>query len=141
MKILVIAMVSGMFAACGTTTGDDVAGEVGGRGSGDGGGGDHGGGDHGGGAAPSGRDIFRFDTFGDEQKWTDTLRLHEVIEAAVSPTVALSVGLKVDAEVVPPEVLASADLSAPATTLALLELGAVVGVKGTVENGHLVSVG
>src|SRR4051794_26546531 len=32
-----------------------------------------------------GRDIFRYDTFGDEQNWTDRLRMHEVIEQAVDP--------------------------------------------------------
>ena len=45
----------------------------------------------------AGRDIFRFDTYGDEKYWTDTLRMHEVIQSAVSPATALSVGLKVDA--------------------------------------------
>ncbi len=85
-----------------------------------------------------GRQIFRFDTFGDEVQWTDTLRLHEVIAAAVDPVTALSVGLKVDAEALPAAVVAgiqdgSIDLHSPATTVALLKLGAVVGVKGTVE--------
>jgi hypothetical protein len=78
-----------------------------------------------------GQAIFRNDTFGDEVLWTDTLRLHEAL-ATVSPMVALSVGLKVDADLVPAGVLATADLTSPATTLALLKLGAVVGVKGTV---------
>src|SRR3979409_912674 len=64
-----------------------------------------------------GQCIFRHDTFGDEQLWTDMLRLHEVAQT-LSPKVALSVGLKVDAEAVPPDVLASADLDAPATTVA-----------------------
>ena len=40
-----------------------------------------------------GQQIFRFDTFGDERQWTDVLRLHEVISAAVDPVTALSVGL------------------------------------------------
>jgi cytochrome c2 len=79
-----------------------------------------------------GREIFRHDTFGDERFWTDTLRMHEVIPKAVDPTTALSVGLKVDADAVPPEVLKSADLKSPATTVALLKLNAVVGLKGTV---------
>ena len=48
-----------------------------------------------------GREIFRFDTFGDEQFWTDTLRMHEVVSTAVDPTTALKVGLKVDADVLP----------------------------------------
>ena len=85
-----------------------------------------------------GRDIFRFDTYGDETFWTDTLRMHEVIQAAVDPTTALSVGLKVDAEALPAEVVAGIEsgaisLTDPATTVALLKLNAVVGLKGTVE--------
>ena len=52
-----------------------------------------------------GQKIFRFDTFGDEQVWTDTLRLHEVVEKNVDPTTALKVGLKVDADVLPPGIL------------------------------------
>ncbi len=86
-----------------------------------------------------GQQIFRFDTFGDETKWTDTLRMHEVITAAVDPTTALSVGLKVDAEALPAAVVTgiqngTISLTSPATTIALLKLNAVVGLKGTVEN-------
>ncbi len=92
-----------------------------------------------------GQQTFRFDTYGDETFWTDTLRMHEVISSAVSPATALSVGLKVDADAVPPGTLESADLNSPATTVALLKLNAVVGLKGTVEtiNGKdtLTSVG
>src|SRR5687768_7811251 len=85
-----------------------------------------------------GRHIFRFETFGDEAKWTDTLRMHEVIAAAVDPTTALSVGLKVDVDALPQSVRdgianGSVDLTSPATTIALLKLDAVVGLKGTVE--------
>jgi mono/diheme cytochrome c family protein len=79
-----------------------------------------------------GREIFRFDTFGDERFWTDTLLMNEVIETAVSPTTALSVGLKVDADALPPGILDTVDLTSPATTVALLKLNAVVGLKGTV---------
>src|SRR5215208_4180018 len=86
----------------------------------------------------AGKPIFRFDTFGDETFWTDTLRMHEVIRGGVSPRTALSVGLKVDADVLPAEL--KADLAAgrvnlddPATTVALLKLGAVVGVVGQVD--------
>src|SRR5689334_10484738 len=87
----------------------------------------------------SGKDIFRFETFGDETFWTDTLRMHEVIQRAVDPTTALSVGLKVDSDSLPPEVVAAIQsgaisLTDPATTVALLKLNAVVGVKGTVQN-------
>ena len=85
-----------------------------------------------------GRQIFRFETFGDEAKWTDTLRLHEVIAAAVDPTTALSVGLKVDADALPQSVKdgilnGSVDLKSPATTLVLLQLDAVIGLKGKVD--------
>ncbi len=85
-----------------------------------------------------GKDIFRFDTFGDETTWTDTLRMHEVIRTAVDPTTALAVGLKVDAEALPAAVVqgiqnGSISLTSPDTTVALLKLNAVVGVKGTVE--------
>ena len=85
-----------------------------------------------------GKEIFRTDTFGNESFWTDSLRIHEVIESAVDPTTALSVGLKVDAEALPPAVVKgiqdkSISLTSPATTVALLKLNAVVGLKGTVE--------
>lgn len=85
-----------------------------------------------------GKEIFRFDTFGDEQYWTDTLRMHEVIESAVTPAAALSVGLKVDVDALPQAVkdaltAGQVDLNSTATTLALLELNAVVGAKGQVQ--------
>jgi mono/diheme cytochrome c family protein len=85
-----------------------------------------------------GKQIFRFDTFGDEAQWTDGLRMHEVISAAVDPVTALSVGLKVDAQALPAAIVdgiknGSVDLTSPATTIALLKLNAVVGLKGTVE--------
>jgi hypothetical protein len=90
-----------------------------------------------------GRDIFRYDTFGDQRLWGKTLRLHEAIAGAsnggigsgVSPRTALAMGLKVDVERLPGPVLAALkrgdiDLDSPATTLALLKLNAVVGVTG-----------
>jgi len=85
-----------------------------------------------------GKTIFRFETFGDETFWTDTLRLHEVVQSSVSPALALQVGLKVDADTLPQAVkdaLAAGqiDLASPATTVTLLKLGAVVGLRGTVE--------
>jgi mono/diheme cytochrome c family protein len=97
-----------------------------------------------------GKEIFRFDTFGDEKYWTDTLRMHEVIAAAVSPATALSVGLKVDADALPASLKTAlaggqVDLTSPATTVALLKLNAVVGLEGEVAtiNGKesLVRVG
>jgi mono/diheme cytochrome c family protein len=91
--------------------------------------------------AAQGKDIFRFDTFGDETFWTDTLRIHDIITAAVDPTTALSVGLKVDATALPAEVVqgiqnGSISLTDPATTVALLKLNAVVGLKGTVATAN-----
>ena len=88
--------------------------------------------------AEQGQDIFRYDTFGDETFWTDTLQMPMVIQEAVDPTTALSVGLKVDAEALPAAVVAgvedgSISLTDPATTVALLKLDAVVGVKAMVS--------
>jgi hypothetical protein len=85
-----------------------------------------------------GQQIFRFETYGDETFWTDTLRLHRVIRNAVSPKTALSVGLKVDVDALPHEIKAgirngTLDLDDPATTVALLKLNAVVGVVGQVD--------
>jgi mono/diheme cytochrome c family protein len=89
-----------------------------------------------------GQRIFRFDTFGDEQLWTDTLRMHEVVEKNVDPTTALAVGLKVDSDVLPPGLLQKVDLKDPATTVALLKLNAVVGLKATVDsNNHITRLG
>jgi mono/diheme cytochrome c family protein len=85
--------------------------------------------------------IFRFDTFGDEQFWTDTLRLHEVIQSSVSPLAALGVGLKVDAAALPDGFLSSHDLDDPATTVELIRLNAVVGLVGRVSGTQLKSVG
>jgi mono/diheme cytochrome c family protein len=88
-----------------------------------------------------GQRVFRFDTFGDEQFWTDTARMHEVVAKSVSPETALSVGLKVDAEAIPADVAAAikagkVDLKDPATTVTLLKLNAVVGLKGTVGTAN-----
>jgi hypothetical protein len=100
-----------------------------------------------------GREIFRNDTFGSEAFWGDTLGLHEAIDGTrsdaggVSPKTALAVGLKVDSEALPADLVAKikagqVDLEAPATTVALLKLNAVVGVKGFFEGrDRLKSVG
>lgn len=102
-----------------------------------------------------GREVFRFDTFGDEQFWGATLRLHDAIKGAanggvgpgVSPKTALAVGLKVDVEALPSSVKrgivkGTVDLDSPKTTLALLKLNAVIGLKGVFDQkGHLSSVG
>ena len=96
-------------------------------------------------ATNDGQEIFRFDTFGDEQLWTDVLRMHEVIPT-VDPATALAVGLKVDVEALPPALVEAlragqVDLTDPAVTVELLRLNAVVGVKGTVADGRLTKVG
>ena len=89
-----------------------------------------------------GKQVFRFETFGDEKLWTDTLRLHEVIEKSVDPTTALKVGLKVDADVLPPGILKKVDLASPATTVALLKMNAVVGLQATIDaNNHITKLG
>jgi hypothetical protein len=90
-----------------------------------------------------GRQIFRFDTFGDEQFWGDTLMLHQAIEGkkfgglgdGVSPKTALALGLKVDVAALPEELVEKlkkgrVNLDDPAVTLALLKLNAVVGLTG-----------
>jgi hypothetical protein len=96
-------------------------------------------------AQTDGKQIFRFDTFGDEQLWTDTLQMHDAI-AGVSPAAALGVGLKVDVEALPESVVAAirqgqVDLNDPAVTIQLLQLNAVVGVVGRVVGGRLTRVG
>src|SRR5215213_1634964 len=102
-----------------------------------------------------GRNIFRFDSFGDEDFWSGLLHLDKAIAGSanggygpgVSPKTALAVGLKVDAEALPPDVVAgikagTVDLNDPATTLALLKLNAVLGVKGNFDQtGNLQSIG
>ena len=94
------------------------------------------------GPVADGQRIFRFETFGDEQLWTDTLRLHEVVEKTVDPTTALTVGLKVDADVLPPGILKKVDLKSPATTVALLKMNAIVGIQATVDvNNHITRLG
>jgi mono/diheme cytochrome c family protein len=86
-----------------------------------------------------GQQIFRYDTYGDERLWTDQLHMHQVVESAVDPITALSVGLKVDADALPPGVLETADLGNPATTVALLRMNAVVGLKATVDGNNRIT--
>jgi len=102
-----------------------------------------------------GKQTFRFDTFGDQAFWGDTLHLHQAIAGAanggvgpgVSPRTALSVGLKVDSTALPATVKngirnGTVNLDDPAVTVTLLKLNAVVGVKGFFDRrGTLNSVG
>jgi hypothetical protein len=93
-----------------------------------------------------GKAIFRHDTFGDEQLWTNVLRMHEVV-ATVPPATALAVGLKVDVDALPRQVRTAlrrgqVDLNDPAVTVELLRLDAVVGLHGKVDDqGRLASLG
>jgi hypothetical protein len=84
-----------------------------------------------------GRHIFRYDTFGDEQLWTDVLKMHDVVKT-VSPATALAVGLKVDVDALPAGVIdalkaGTVNLNDPAVTTELLRLNSVVGVVGKVN--------
>ena len=102
-----------------------------------------------------GRQVFRFDTFGDQAFWGDTLHLHEAIEGSklggvgpgVSPKTALAVGLKVDLDALPAPLVTElqqgqVNLDDPAVTLALLKLNSVVGVTGFFRpDGTLKSMG
>lgn len=102
-----------------------------------------------------GRQIFRYDTFGDQAFWGGQLRLHQAIEGekfggvgpGVSPATALAVGLKVDVEALPASLkdalkAGQVNLNDPAVTLALLKLRAVVGVTGFFNaDGSLNSIG
>ncbi len=102
-----------------------------------------------------GQQTFRFDTFGSEAFWGDTIRLHEAIAGqanggvgpGLSPVAALGLGLKVATDRLPAEVVAgiqagTIDLDDPATTLALLRLNAVVGVTGFFDaSGRIESIG
>ena len=85
-----------------------------------------------------GGEIFRYHTFGDEQLWTDRLKMHQVIESSLDPQTALALGLKVDVDALPDSLVTAiqngqVDLTDPATTVALIKLDAVVGVAGKVE--------
>src|SRR5262245_9440828 len=51
-----------------------------------------------------GRAIFRMSTFRSQSFFGSVLRLHEAV-ATIPPKTALAVGLKVDADAVPPQVL------------------------------------
>jgi hypothetical protein len=102
-----------------------------------------------------GRQIFRFDTFGDEAFWGDALKLHQAIGGSlfggvgpgVSPKTALTVGLKVDVDALPKSLekalrKGQVNLDDPASTLALLKANAVVGVIGSFnQDGSLRSMG
>ena len=99
-----------------------------------------------------GRQTFRFATFGDQVFWGDTLKRHQAIEGAanggvgggLSPSAALSLGLKVDVDALPQPLIEDlrrgrVNLNDPAVTLALLKLNAVLGVTGFFNSGGTLS--
>jgi hypothetical protein len=94
-----------------------------------------------------GKKVFRYDTFGDEAFWGDTLRLHEAV-AKLPPSKVLELGLKVDSDALPNQVIqqlkaGKLNLNDPAVTLTLLKLNAVVGVTGHLDASgkNLTSIG
>ena len=102
----------------------------------------------------NGRDTFRFDTFGDETFWGGSLQLQQAIKGAslggvgpgISPSTAIGLGLKVDVDALPQPLInqlkqGKVDLNSPATTVALLKLNAVVGLRGFFQADNLSSVG
>ena len=102
-----------------------------------------------------GKEIFRFDDFGDKDFWSGLLHIDKAILGdknggygpGVSPATALAVGLKVDVDALPAEVRAgiisgAINLNDPASTVALLKLNAVVGVSSNFsQDGKLQSIG
>jgi len=101
-----------------------------------------------------GRKTFRFDTFGDEEFWGATLKLHTAIAGqanggvgpGLSPKAALGLGLKVDVDSLPTEVRDAfakkqVNLDDPKSTLTLLKANAVIGVTGFFHDQTLSSIG
>ena len=86
-----------------------------------------------------GRQTFRFDTFGDEAFWGGQLRLNEAVASGLSPQTVLSLGLKVDVNALPQQLVqklrkGQVDLTNPATTVSLLQMNAVVGLTGVFDS-------
>ena len=103
----------------------------------------------------AGREIFRYETFGDEAFWGGKLGLHQAVAGeanggvgpGVSPATALALGLRVDSEALPRSLQRSlrrgeVNLDDPAVTLALLKLDAVIGLTGVFDaDGKIQSLG
>jgi len=90
-----------------------------------------------------GREVFRFETFGNEGFWTDAVRLPAGIAAAnVTPMQALQLGLQIDSDALSasirkelaeqlqadPSGRSSQLLNDPAVTMKLIQAGAVIGM-------------
>ncbi|MEO5658306.1 MAG: hypothetical protein ABIQ90_00720 [Polaromonas sp.] len=102
------------------------------------------------GDAVSGKQVFRFETFGNEGFWTDAVRLQQgMIAAGVTPIKALQLGLSVDIEALDNATQAAlgaelkTDLSPanapllnnPATTVKLINANAVIGIAAKDTSG------
>ena len=102
------------------------------------------------GDADAGRDVFRFETFGDEGFWTDAVRLPAgMMDAQVTPLEALKLGLHVDVDALDaatrqtlteqlrddPSGETSPLLNDPAVTAALINANAVIGLPAVDSNG------
>jgi mono/diheme cytochrome c family protein len=89
-----------------------------------------------------GQQIFRYDTFGDEQKWTDQLQLAQVVDDKVQPLEALGLGLKVDMDKLNLGGFVLHNPMGASGTRELLRQNAVVGLQATFdEKGHIQRLG
>jgi hypothetical protein len=88
-----------------------------------------------------GRDIFRDDTFGNEKFWTDTARLHEIVNDRIQPLEALGLGLKVDMDRLNLVKFLLHNPFATSGTRELLRQNAVVGLRATVQDGRITRIG
>ena len=89
-----------------------------------------------------GQAIFRYDTFGDEQFWTDTAGLHDVVNNDLQPLEALSLGLKVDLDRLNLLQFILHNPLSTSGTRELLRQNAVVGVKASFDGeGRVARIG
>lgn len=102
------------------------------------------------GDAAAGRNVFRFETFGNEGFWTDAARLPQgMMQKKITPLQALKAGAQVDADAVPQDMRQEMDkefktdlsaasaplLNDPQTTVKLVNANAVIGVVVKDTNG------
>lgn len=98
----------------------------------------------------SGREVFRFETFGTEAFWTDAVRMPQgMVAAKVTPVQAIELGLHVDVDALDsatkravaaeikadPSLRSSKLLNDPMTTVKLLNANAIIGVPIKDSNG------
>jgi mono/diheme cytochrome c family protein len=89
-----------------------------------------------------GQAVFRYDTFGDEQFWTDTAGLHQVVDKEIQPLEALSLGIKVDIDRLNLLQFILHNPLGTSGTRELLRQNAVVGLKATFDkDGHVARIG